>query len=75
VKILPNPTNGLINIESRFEMQRVEITNVAGQLLLLESTNEKMHQINLNNFSDGIYFLRISYPNGLSTAHKVIINH
>jgi hypothetical protein len=75
VKILPNPTNGLINIDSRFEMQRVEITNVAGQLLLLESTNEKMHQINLNNFSDGIYFLRISYPNGLSTAHKVIINH
>ena len=72
VKLHPNPTNGLISINSRFEMQRIEVLNVAGQTLLLEETKNKTHQLNLNDFAEGVYFVRVIYPNGLSTVKKVV---
>jgi hypothetical protein len=70
----PNPTNGLINISSRFEMQRIEVINVAGQILLSELVNTKSHQLQLQNFSEGIYFVQVVYPNGLSTVKKVVVS-
>jgi hypothetical protein len=69
----PNPTNGLINISSKFEMQKIEVMNVAGQILLQESINSKTHQLQLQNFSQGIYFIKVYYPNGLSVSKKVIV--
>ena len=71
----PNPTNGLINISSRFEMQRIEVMNVAGQMLLSELTNDKSQQLNIADFSEGIYFVRVVYPNEQSVTKKVIVNH
>jgi hypothetical protein len=70
----PNPTNGLINISSRFEMQKIEVINVAGQILLSELVNTKCLQLQLQNFAEGIYFISIIYPNGLSTTKKIIVN-
>ena len=75
ITLQPNPTNGLINITSRFEMQKIEVINIAGQFLLSEQTTEKNHQLNLSDFAEGIYFVKISYPYGLSTVKKVIVNH
>jgi len=74
VRLQPNPTNGLIIINSRFEMQRIEVMNVAGQTLLLEETKNKTHQLNLSDLSEGIYFVKIVYPNGLKVTKKVIKN-
>jgi hypothetical protein len=75
ITLQPNPTNGLINISSRYEMQKVEVINIAGQLLLSETATEKTHQLQLQSFSEGIYFVRVIYPNGLSIVKKVIVNH
>jgi hypothetical protein len=70
----PNPTNGLIMLSSRFEMQRIEVINIAGQILLQETINSKTHQLQLQNFSEGIYFVQVVYPNGLSTVKKVVVS-
>ena len=75
ITLQPNPTNGTVNISSRFEMQKIEILNVAGQVLLSEIVNDKSHQLSLNDFSVGIYFVRVIYPNGLSSTKKVVVNH
>jgi hypothetical protein len=75
LRVLPNPTNGIITISSRFEMQKIEVINIPGQILLSETVNDKSFQIQLQDFSAGIYFVRIIYPNGLSIVKKVIVNH
>ncbi len=75
ITLQPNPTNGLISINSKFEMQKVEVINIAGQILLSETATEKTHQLQLQSFSEGIYFVRVIYPNGLSIVQKVIVNH
>ena len=74
ITLQPNPTNGIVNISSRFEMQKIEILNIAGQVLLSEIVNDKSHQLSLNDFSVGIYFVRVVYPNGLSSIKKVVVN-
>jgi hypothetical protein len=70
----PNPTNGIITINSRYEMQRIDVMNVAGQVLLSESVNTKTHQLQLQNFAEGICFVKVIYPNGLSTVKKIIVS-
>ena len=75
IMLQPNPTNGLININSRFEMQKIEVMNVAGQLLFSQSTTEKNHQLNLNDFAEGIYFVRVIYANGLNSIKKIVVQH
>jgi hypothetical protein len=75
ITLQPNPSNGLISINSRYQMQKVELISVAGQILLSETATEKTHQLQLQSFSEGIYFVRIIYPNGLSIVKKVIVSH
>jgi hypothetical protein len=72
--VYPNPSNGICTISSKTIIQKTELTNVAGQVLLTEIVNEKTHQLQLQNFSQGIYFIKVYYPNGLSVTKKVIVN-
>lgn len=72
ITLQPNPTNGLISINSRIEIQKVEIINIAGQILLSELTKDKSQPLNLADFSAGIYFIKVSYANGQSVTKKVI---
>lgn len=72
--IFPNPTNNICTISSKTIIQKTEVTNIAGQVLLSEIVNEKTHQLQLHNFSQGIYFIKVYYPNGLSVTKKVIVN-
>ncbi len=75
ITLLPNPTSSYVTISSKFDMQQVEIINLAGQILLQENVNDKTHQLQLQNFADGIYFVKVIYPNGLSTTKKIVVNH
>jgi hypothetical protein len=72
ITLQPNPTNELINISSRFEMQKIEVTNIAGQFLLSETATEKTHQLQLQSFSEGIYFIKIILVNGMTVTKKII---
>lgn len=73
--IIPNPSTGFIKILGNETMQNVSITNIAGQILLSEIINSKSHQLQLQNFAEGIYFVKVVYANGMSTTKKVIVSH
>jgi hypothetical protein len=68
------PTNGLVNITSRFDAEKIELLSITGQVLLLEKVNTKQHQLQLHNFAGGIYFVRVTYANGLNTTKKIMVN-
>jgi hypothetical protein len=72
ITLQPNPTSGFVNINSKFEMQKIEVINIAGQILLSETVNEKTRQLLLNNFSEGIYFVKIVLENGMTVTKKII---
>ena len=72
VNISPNPTNGLLTITSKYNFEKIELSNVTGQVLLSETVNDKTHQLQLQNFAEGIYFVKIVYDNGMSVTKKVV---
>jgi hypothetical protein len=75
LRILPNPANDLVTITSRFDFEKIELLSITGQVLLSELVNIKSHQLQLQNFAEGIYFIRITYPNGLINTKKLMVQH
>jgi Secretion system C-terminal sorting domain len=75
LRILPNPASDVLNITSRFGFEKIELLSITGQILLTELTTDKSQQLNLADFAEGIYFVKISYANGQSVTKKVIVNH
>ncbi len=68
--VYPNPSKGIINIDSNeFESSYV-VLDVLGNIVI----QAKLHsnKINLNDLNNGIYFLIISNENGLKTAKFII---
>ncbi len=56
VKVFPNPTNGIINIESQGLIERTEIYNQTGQRIYTSIAGES--QIDISVFPSGMYLLR-----------------
>ena len=69
-----NSSNGLLTISSESNFTKVELLNITGQVLLSETVDTKTHQLQLQNFAEGIYFVRVVYPNGLGTTKKILVN-
>jgi len=72
LRILPNPASDILNVTSRFDFEKIELLSITGQTLLSEIVNSKTYLLQLQNFAEGIYFVRVVYANGLSTVKKVI---
>ena len=66
IHIFPNPTNGLIHIESnnRFEFLEITLYNALGKTIKINLSNEN---IDLSDISSGIYFLIIRTSKGMIT--------
>jgi len=58
--IYPNPSNGLLKIKSNNPITKLIIYNQLGQVVLEESNENGIHSINLDNLSQGIYFIKLS---------------
>ena len=70
IHIFPNPTNGLIHIESnnRFEFLEITLYNALGKTIKINLSNEN---IDLSDISSGIYFLSIRTSKGMITKKIV----
>ena len=67
--IYPNPTNGVLNINSSSTVSEITVYNNLGQLFL---TSEEKNQIDISTLNEGIYFVKISNQNGQTETKKVI---
>jgi hypothetical protein len=67
--LYPNPTNGLININSNTVISEIVLYNNLGQLLF---NSEVTDQIDISSLSQGIYFIKIIDENGQTETKKVV---
>jgi hypothetical protein len=71
VNVYPNPSKDFVNImitNVLKEENKVELYNSLGQLLI---KNENIFQIDISNYPNGIYFLKVQVINNFSTV-KII---
>lgn len=62
-KVYPNPTKGNITIEAN-GMQHVTISNILGQTIYDVTSNSDSMTLDLTQFGNGIFIVRISNNNG-----------
>ncbi|MCK5774855.1 MAG: T9SS type A sorting domain-containing protein [Bacteroidales bacterium] len=61
ISIYPNPTNGIFTIDlHEARKSNISITDISGKIILYEN-NADENQIDISNFENGIYFIKIVY--------------
>ena len=65
IRLYPNPTNGILNIEGNGEMT-ISVMNILGQKVL-ETTAPDNVTLNLSGLESGVYMVRIETENGTKT--------
>ncbi|MFN8115962.1 MAG: FG-GAP-like repeat-containing protein [Bacteroidia bacterium] len=74
ISISPNPTNGSLTINSKTELQKIEVVSITGQVLLSEVPTNVYYTLHLDNFANGIYFVNIYQNNRIVKREKVMLN-
>lgn len=72
ILIYPNPTTGIINIQSKETIVSVIIYNQLGQLILEESNVEGINRVNIEKLNEGIYFVKLKTINAEVIIKKLV---
>ena len=67
VSVYPNPSTGLLNIDSNTPFTSVQILNFAGQVVYSNEYNGYHMQIITSSFEAGMYLVRVQTKDGLTT--------
>ena len=71
LKVYPNPTTDIVNIETQETLQSYEVYNVLGQQIQKGTFNGN-NQINLHGATTGTYFIKVSTQQGSNATVKVV---
>jgi len=76
-KVFPNPSTGALTIRSSRAIQSVEIYNISGQLIrgipIRGSFGEGQYDLDLNDFSSGLYILKATDSEGSYNTSRVLL--
>ena len=72
IKIFPNPTDGILNLDSEYGITKIELYNLKGQYINSFEFINRLDQIDMSPYNDGIYILKISDSEGKSHNLKVL---
>ncbi|GAB5418769.1 MAG: hypothetical protein Crog4KO_05260 [Crocinitomicaceae bacterium] len=69
--VMPNPTDGLVRIESKDIIESIEIFNPQGESIVITNPSALSAELHLDEYAAGVYIIRIS--NGQQQARKRIV--
>lgn len=73
IAIQPNPANGFVVISSTTEIEKIEVLNLAGQVLVSEKADSKTHQLDLENLANGVYFVKVYNSQKQMSLKKLVV--
>lgn len=65
--VYPNPTDGIITV-SNVENASIEVINLMGQVVKTVNSSFEVNNIDLSNFANGTYFVRVVKGSEVSTS-------
>ena len=72
IRMYPNPTNGVVFIESPHALQSMVLYGIKGELLESRPVDSKELELHLEGYSKGIYFIRLVTDEGVITKRIVV---
>lgn len=75
-EIFPNPSNSDVTIlfENQNTSYKIEIFDLSGKLILLNTTTQNTFLVNKNALNSGIYFVKITTNEGKYSVKKLLFN-
>ncbi len=73
--VYPNPANNQVRIESAKNIQSVMVYNVMGVLVETIPANSMIVNVNLSQYSNGVYFFNIRQSDGTISNQRVVVSH
>ena len=70
--IYPNPSNGLLNINTNQKINTVSIYNMIGNLVMVKNIYNSQSILNIENLNNGVYFIQLNLNDGSSLNSKFI---
>jgi hypothetical protein len=71
IQLYPNPTNGILKIETLVEFESVSLFSIEGKKVESFKMNDS-NEIDIHSLDNGIYVLRFQLENGQVSNHKII---
>jgi hypothetical protein len=71
VSLYPNPTNGLVNILTKENVETIEVYSIIGNLL---KTVSNKNNVDFSDLANGSYFVKVKTNDGVINTQKVIKN-
>ncbi|TVQ94748.1 MAG: DUF4397 domain-containing protein [Bacteroidetes bacterium] len=68
ISLFPNPVRDVVTLSSTIEMQDVRIYDVSGRLVYSNNIFAAEHQVNIEQFDAGMYFVQIVTSEGIFTG-------
>ncbi len=75
VKVYPNPANNRVRIESAKSIESVMVYNAMGVLVETIHADGMMVNVNLSQYSNGVYYFNIRQSDGTISNQRVVVNH
>lgn len=73
IQIHPNPTNGMIEIQSNnLNIKQIELYDIFGKLLMEKKANESTVTLDVSPYAKGMYLLRYTLSDDTQQTKKII---
>jgi len=66
VSIYPNPSSGIVTL-TNVEGATIEVINLMGQIIKTVNSSYEVNNIDLSEFANGTYFVKVIKGNNVST--------
>ncbi len=73
VNVYPNPAKSFVNVYA-LNLNRVTVYNSVGQVVYSEMTDSDIHNINVESWVNGLYYINLETKDGVKSSQKVIVN-
>jgi len=73
-KIYPNPTAANVRVEAANAIESVKVYNMMGALVETIAANGKTIEVNMSQYSNGVYFFNIRQANGTVSNQRVVVS-
>lgn len=73
ISLFPNPTSGLLNVNTKEANTSLEVYNMIGEKIYSNNLVKGNNTIDLSGFSNGSYFVKI-FNNNQTTTKKIILS-
>ncbi len=74
-KIYPNPTSGNVRVMAGSNIESVKVYDMLGALVAIVPANGTSVDVNMSQFSNGVYFFNIRQSDGTVSNQRVVVNH